>query len=81
MKVFNHNYKAPISEKELHEIKGYQKAMTSLFEFLAQRTGFKNRMVDAVEILDGITEANAEFANLLKMEQKIMEQTNLGNQQ
>ena len=67
MNTFNHPFKAPISDKEAQQIFGYTKALHGLQKKLEELTEWNpnKRMIDALVLLEAITDTNEELGVLL----------------
>ncbi len=71
MKVFNHSYKQPLSNDEIREVIGYQKALAALYKQLEEMTKLKpeNRYIDAVILLEMISDTNMQLSMIFEAKQ------------
>lgn len=59
------------------EVRGYQLALADFLEYLKEKTEFNpdKRMVDAVELLDSITETNGAIGKVLSQQEFELKET------
>ena len=66
--TFKHDLKKVDGSIDINEVGGYTKCLKSLLRFLEEETNFNpdKRFIDSVNILDRITNTNAELSELMR---------------
>lgn len=69
--IFEHNFKSKLGIIDVNGINGYIQALSAVYKHIAEATQWnpEKRFIDAVPILDKISNTNAELQALMQQEQ------------